>query len=181
VAGSICLFVIDPGQTTGLAWGRFKEDGSVADRLKSRERFGTATVTGSDMAQIRTIFRRWTTFQREAYHDGLDHELIIEDFILTRLRSSERSGLSPVRITAALDGYRHGMADAYEAGGFGPSRVRTPIYQQPSDAFSFATDARLRNWGLWIPGAAREHEREALAHLCLRLSRRVSVVSRQAV
>lgn len=174
-ANTICLFVIDPGQSTGVAWGRFVESGSVADRIGSRHEFGTTTVTGHDVEQARLIFRLWTAFQRRSVHDGLLYEMVIEDFILTRLRSSDRSGLSPVRITSTLTGYRHGMADAYEAAGFGPSRVADPIFQQPSDAFSYATDARLRRWGLWIPGAKQEHEREALAHLCLRLSRRVSL------
>jgi hypothetical protein len=176
----ICLFVIDPGESTGLAWGRFRESGSVSDRIESRREFGTTTVTGHDLRQARLIFRLWTDFQSAAYHDGLPYELVIEDFILTRLRSSDRAGLSPVRITSILDGYRHGMADAYEAAGFGPSRVADPIFQQPSDAFSYATDARLRRWGIWLPGASKEHEREALAHLCLRLSRRTQIVHRES-
>jgi hypothetical protein len=176
MSATICLFVIDPGQSTGLAWGRFVENGSVADRVKSRTDYHTATVTGTEISQARNIFRLWEIFQLHAYRDGLPYELIIEDFILTRLRSSDRSGISPVRITSALLGYRHGLADAYEFAGYGPSRVVEPIFQQPSDAFSYATNERLRRWGLWIPGTAKEHEREAIAHMCLRLSRRVNLV-----
>lgn len=172
----IALFVIDPGESTGLAWGRFWEQGSVAERIASRQHFGTTTVKGYDVNQVRTIWRLWQDFQLACAKARIPYELIIEDFILTRLKSSDRSGLSPVRITSMLMGYRYGLADGYESAGFGPAQTLEPIYQQPSDAFSYATNDRLRQWGIWIPGAAHEHEREALSHLCLRLSRRVHIL-----
>lgn len=172
----ICLFVVDPGSHTGIARGRFWEEGSLADRIASRQWFSTKTITGQTMAQVRELWREWQDFQLECVVAGLPYELVFEDFILTRLKSSKREGLSPVRITSAFMAYRHGLADGHESAGFGPSEVMEPVYQQPSSAFSLATDERLRQWGLWLPGAAKEHEREAEAHLCLRLSDRMKLV-----
>jgi hypothetical protein len=173
IAGPICLFVVDPGSHTGVAQGRFWEEGSFADRIASRMFFETYTIEGTDLEQVRILWRMWQLFQQSCRKARLPYELVFEDFILTRLKSSDRAGLSPVRITSMFRGYRHGLTDGYESAGFGPTRMVEPIYQQPSDAFSFATDDRLREWGLWLPGAAKEHEREATAHLCLRLSKRM--------
>jgi len=168
----ICLFVVDPGSHTGVAQGRFWEEGSIAERIASRSHFKTTTLEGPDLKQVRELWWMWREFMMECRRAGLPYEIIFEDFILTRLKSSKREGLSPVRITAMFLGYREGLADGYESAGFGPAFVQKVIFQQPSDAFSFATDDRLREWGLWLPGKDHEHEREATSHLCLRLNKR---------
>jgi hypothetical protein len=175
----ICLFVIDPGASTGLAWGRFWEEGTIRDRVESRSHFGTDTISGYDMAQVRELWRRWHAFRQECKTAGLPCELVIEDFLLTRLKSSDREGLSPVRITAMLAGYRAGLADGYESAGFGPAEVLIPQLQQPGDAMA-VTNKRLKEYGIHVPG--KEHENDALRHLCLRLSKRsqrASSASRQ--
>jgi len=171
VSGVIGLFVIDPGSHTGLCWGRFWEEGEVSERIASRQFFGHETVVGEDMWQVRTIWLRWQTFRSGCVKAGIKHELVIEDFILTRLKSSDREGLSPVRIAAMLHGYRHGLADGYESAGFGPTSTLAPVYQQPSAAMTYATNARLKAWGLLVL-TGDPHQRDAFRHLCLRLSDR---------
>ena len=179
--GVICLWCLDPGQHSGVVWGRVWEQGLIADRLAQRSHWGTTTVTGGELEQARKLWALYRDFRYECQKAGLKVEMVIEDFILTRLKSSDRSGISPVRVTSMFMGYRHGLSDAYNMAGFGPTEVIEPVYQQPSDAMTYATDERLRRWGLWIPGAEAEHEREATKHFCLRVANRAKMAAGQQV
>ena len=44
-------------------------------------------------------------------------------------------------------------------------------FQGPSEAMTFATDKRLKDAGLWVPG--RPHENDARRHVCVRLAKGV--------
>lgn len=157
------VFVLDPGGSSGLAWGRVRDEGTVAERLAAREWAGSDTLVDPDwMTQARVISRQWANFRAACHRAGLPAYFVCEDFILTHLGSSERTGLYPVWIAAAVVGYRNGMADAYELGGFGPAAPVDTVWQQPSQAKTYATDDRLKRWGLWVKG--REHERDAWRH-----------------
>jgi hypothetical protein len=90
--------------------------------------------------------------------------LVIEDFILQPGGTGERSGLSPVRVTAMLDSVLAGIlgekyssrACVIEGGG-----VMRKSY---SAGFAKSTwsDERLRRAGLW--GGLTAHERDAWRH-----------------
>ena len=178
-SGVICLWVLDPGQHSGIVSGRVWERGTSFERLNNVLELEANTIEGDEHYQMRKLHESWQNFQYRCRLAGLPYEMVIEDFILTRLKSSERSGISPVRVTSAFLGYRHGLADAYENGGFGPSRVVSPIFQTPSEALGAISDARLREYGLWLPGTAHQHERAALKHFCLRVKNRAKRVERQ--
>lgn len=157
-------FVLDPGGSSGLAWAVLRDEGTIAERLLSREKAGTDTISDpSWMAQAREISRRWIDFRAACHRQGIAAYFVCEDFILTRLKSSDRVGLYPIWVAAAVVGYRNGLADAYELGGFGPAAPIEVFWQSPSQAKTYATDDRLRRWDLWIKG--REHERDACRHL----------------
>lgn len=159
--GAFCL---DPGGSSGLAWGRVRDEGTVAERLAAIPELRTETLRDPDwMAQARIISRLWSSFRGDCYRAGLPAYFVCEDFILTHLGSSDRTGLYPVWIAAAVVGYRNGLADGYESGGFGPAAPVETFWQQPSAAKGYATDARLKRWGLWIK--AQPHERDACRHL----------------
>jgi len=78
--------------------------------------------------------------------------LVIEDFLL-RKKVMDRELLSPVRLTAALE-----LAVEYE--GLNMTFHR----QSPADAKTTATDARLREWGLYRRAGGMEHARDADRH-----------------
>jgi len=168
----VCIWALDPGHHSAIAQGRVWEEGSVIERLKGVQMFESETFEGDEIEQMRKLHRSWQDFQFRCRKAGLPYEMVIENFTLTRIKSSEREGLSPVRVTAAFLGYRHGLADAYNRAGFGPSRVASPIFQEPSAAMTHATDKRLKEWDLWLPGSAKEHERDAIRHFCLRVAKR---------
>jgi len=157
------VFALDPGGSSAMAWGRVRDEGSIAERIAARERWGSITISDPDwMKQAREISQRWADFRTDCHRAGLPAYFVCEDFILTRFGSSDRTGLYPVWVAAAVVGYRNGMADAYESGGFGPAAPIEVIWQSPSTAKTYATDERLKRWGIWIVG--KEHERDAWRH-----------------
>lgn len=157
------IFVVDPGGSSGLAWGRVRDEGTVAERVAARTFEGSDTVSDPDwLVQARIISQRWFQFRAECHLAGLPAYFVCEDFVLTRFKSSDKLGLYPVWVAASILGYRHGMADAYEAGGYGPAAPVEVHWQSPSAAKTYATDERLKSWGLWVRG--REHERDAWRH-----------------
>lgn len=85
--------------------------------------------------------------------------LVIEDFLL-RKKLMDRELLSPVRLTAALE-----LAIEYE--GLGMTFHR----QSPSDAKGTATDARMKEWGLYTRSGGMQHARDADRHSIVFLRR----------
>lgn len=63
-----------------------------------------------------------------------------------------------------------GRAEQFAEMKRGAKVMRPPMILQPAgQAATYATNARLRYWGLWVVG--REHERSAWRHVALFLSR----------
>lgn len=163
------IFALDPGLTSAYAWGVVRDEGPVADRLGLKTRSGSATIKDVDwLSQAMVISRDWTTFAEDCRARHTPAYLVCEDFILTRFKSSDRSGLYPVWVAAALSGHLAGLSGTEQ-------RI---IWQQPSAAKGYATDARLRDWGIWIVG--KEHERDAWRHFAHFVANSTSQKMRQA-
>lgn len=82
--------------------------------------------------------------------------IIIEDFILRQFRQ-DADLLAPVRMIAKIE-YEIFTSNEQR----GKSNQQRIKKQQPSLAKSTATDDRMKEWGLWIPG--QPHARDALRH-----------------
>jgi hypothetical protein len=83
-----------------------------------------------------------------------------------------RDATSPLALIWGVEGYRMGRADQWNESRRGQMRqvVMPPMILQPaSQAKTYATNTRLKEWDLWVVG--REHERSAWAHVALFLSR----------
>jgi hypothetical protein len=173
------VFALDPGLSSAWAVGIVRDEGTMADRLAARQESRSSTLREPDwVVQARTISTDWMDFRLDCHRRGIPAFFVCEDFILTRFKSSDRSGLYPVWVAAAVVGYRNGIADAYESGGFGPAAPIEVVWQQPSQAKTHATDERLRRWGMWIKG--REHERDAWRHFAYFVANPASQKYRQA-
>ena len=83
--------------------------------------------------------------------------VVIEDFILRKYVSG-RELLSPVRITAKVAYVFNRGLEGIEPPG------RKIFRQQPSLAMSTATDARLKDWNLYVREGGEEHARDATRH-----------------
>ena len=168
---------IDPGVTTGLAWGVFDLGAeSVGEALLNGSKTGFAEATGSEQWQVSSIVGMWEELEAYCKSEGIPCEIIIEDFILRPGRASaDRAQLAPVRITAMLEGLLLGREVGLVAG-LGAEAFREitgtampPIVkQQVSAAKGFATRERLERWGCWK--VAMRHSRDAWRHIALRIA-----------
>jgi hypothetical protein len=150
---------VDPGTHTGVAWAVLGAKGTIAARLSAAlSPVKSETLTGLYTQQAAWLFRLYEKILRDVEKKGGDItlEVAVEDYILTRFDSSDREGLDPVRVTSAFTMLL--VMDPY---------APTIQLQQAGDAMGYATNDRLRHWGVWVPGSQREHERDARRHLLL--------------
>lgn len=160
------LFAIDPGTTTGVAYcpepieliGSVKEifgrHKLVVDHMQCPlADDGTNELAGA--LEIADLFLGLRNDWIKRYKiPGQNIFFIYEDFILRpgKNHSSDRSGLSPVRIVAHIQGALSNKSVNY-------------LPQQPALAKGSFTNERLRRFGLWTVG--KEHGRDATRHLAL--------------
>jgi hypothetical protein len=182
--GGIAIMTVDPGGKSGVAQGLFFDEAdSVESACRRALRKGgikSWEVHGEPFVQAHIIAHMWLEFQFRACVNlsiPADHVcLALEDFQL-RQRSAD---LSPVSVTygikTLLTKIDIDQAEKTDHGRIHARTVRWPIgepyMQAPSDAMRFATNARLRQWGLYavIGKPISKHRRDAVRHLCVRLS-----------
>jgi hypothetical protein len=171
------IFALDPGGSSGLAWGIFdvSPNTPVAESLKKGQHKGSTTIEGEEHDQIEAIFEVWARFYATCVHvgclDPTEVEFVSEDFVQRPGSSGGKEGNSPIRVMWGVEGYRMGRAAEFKGRKKSKSRVHAPrmILQMPGDASSFGTSARLKEWDCWVVG--REHERSAWKHIGLRVAK----------
>jgi len=172
----IAVFAIDPGKATGLASGIFDEtQKSMYQVLKKAKRLQTTTISGTPVSQARQLSARWRSFRSLTYAlDGVPLEniyMLIEDFQISPTTPPGEQILWAMKVTWCLVGYRHGGADEWDRQVAPPLAPVEIEWQSPSQAKSYATDERLRRWGLWVKG--KDHERDALRHVAAFLNNHI--------
>jgi hypothetical protein len=162
---------MDPGGSTGLAWGVFDEASSIHDAIANGLGKGSATVTGDEYQQIAAIAKFWMAFYRHCVRDRLlepnQVEFVSEDFI-ERTDLKGKTHQSPIRILWGVEGYRLGRAAEFAGRQRSSYRVFAPrvILQHPSLGAGVGSQ-RLREYGCWVRG--KQHERSAWSHIIVRL------------
>jgi hypothetical protein len=165
---TLAVFVFDPGKISGCGCGVFDMTvgGTAYDVYKNGtvETWETEGPWKDQADEIAETYREWYMEQVEHGQRLADIVLVSEDFQLTRrTKSGDVQMLSgqwvlwPVKISAAVE-----LAVA-------PHEVE---YQQPAQAKTYATDGRLRRWGLWTP-SSRDHRRDATRHILLAIHKRL--------
>lgn len=152
--------VVDPGTTTGVLIGAIDPRIRGTDALQIGMESGfvetfevrTARWWEPDLADaVQSRLMELCSMNPEVRSAGWKRcPIVFEDFIL-RTADKRRTTLDPIRVTSAT------IAVLRERGWQGK-----PIYQQPSQAKSVATNKRLKEWNLWVVGS--EHERDAMRH-----------------
>ena len=159
----IGVLAIDPGGTTGMAWGVFTWKGTVGRTVAEGELMGSCQIDKADeLEHTSEILATLETFRTLCRRAGVKRvEVVIEDFVLRpQIATKGREMLSPVRITAMI-----------EAGHIGLYRYRLEYHLQgPAEAKGFATNDRLKRWGVQTHGGGR-HAKDAWRHIAVFLAK----------
>jgi hypothetical protein len=162
------VFAVDPGGTSGVARGVFVNQGSLAATLRGH-RLEAWEVEGEPEEQaweIAAEFLDWAMDLRA--HRIPDVDFVSEAFHL-RQRSAD---LSPVEVMSGVKALLIPRATALETGEPHVRPFWSMVEQTASEAKSFATSARLRQWGLFALGRGSDHKRDATRHLAYRVAAR---------
>lgn len=152
---------VDPGVTTGVCFAAVPADSLLGDgKSEILARF-TAELTGSLSGQVSSVTRLARTLSSRTTDPPV--LIVCEDFDLggNRLTGSASCAdvVTPVRIGAALQ-FAIECAHADES---------VLAFQPRTLAFTTATDARLKAWGMWDKGS--DHKRDATRHVITMLRR----------
>jgi hypothetical protein len=172
---ALCVF--DPGRATGIAQGVFRSlatERATLRRAVAKRAVRMSVLEEEPERQGHYLARIWRDFRfRMTVEYGVPEYavlLVVEDFNLRQMAVD----LAPVEVFAALRTAQvtpttDGWHDDVRAGGL--------IRPSASEAKTHATDARMREWGLWGPacvadrrGGTRlvgDHARDASRHLAL--------------
>lgn len=165
------IFCIDPGESTGVAWGIVnaspKSTHTAIEAVRDRLFHGAATVVGEPMEQAHALYKIWTEFKFDcvARHcmDPSSVELVVEDFVLFPNATPGKNTTAPERVAWAFEGYRRGRYETYRKS----KHYTEIIWQHPTTASRWKRDRKLmKEANAWIPG--KDHERSAMAHMILR-------------
>lgn len=163
-------FAVDGGITTGLCWGIFPTKGTTEEQVQKAKRLtfeqvpsvGPYSEEFPELAGALKIYDIWFDWNEKLETLGLyPTRVIIEDFRI-RTKVMTRSVLASVRICNLLMGM---MSVGEEAG---MEYLHLPTLYDPSQSKSFATNERLKRWGLWAKG--KPHSRDAARLIALDLA-----------
>lgn len=147
------FLALDPGGTTGVAAAYVTSYATLKESLLSARLKKAMEVTGDWLEQARTLSDIMWRFQ---YTANVEHSIpmdcihfAIEDFVL--------------RMPAVTPNMTSIWVAAATVAIFNPTG-KLIKWQQPSQAKGFATDARLKLWGLYNVGESA-HERDAWRHV----------------
>jgi hypothetical protein len=168
---NIGVFTCDPGGATGLAWAILNplaREG-VGEALRTKMNHGSTTVDGNPRKQIREIASLWSAFYRTCVKSACLPEdrvfYVCENYIYAPGVNYEgESAMISTALIWGVEGYRMGRGDEWKLSHPRGRKVLPPmILQTASEAKSYATSARLKEWDCWVVG--REHERSAYQHM----------------
>lgn len=169
----VARFAVDGGITTGLCWGVFPKKGDMEEQVRRARKGGSLTfeqITPSgphaadfpELSVALKIYDLWFDWNEALMEKGLyPTRVIIEDFRI-RTQVMTRSVLSSVRICNLLLGMMTITEDE------GMEFLHLPTMYDPSQSKRFATNERLKRWGLWAVGM--DHARDAARLLALDLA-----------
>ena len=192
--GPVAIMAVDPGGVTGVARGIFGPGMEAGVRDALREGVGVETweVRGDYRVQsweLAAEFDEWTRgLVSDGVYDnwvdvGAGASLVVESF---RLRTANVD-LDPVMVMSGflcllvprVAGVEGVLSLPGVGGAEGLFAHGVPVHlQEPADAMRFATNARLKEWGVQRLCGGRpfgkpisEHRRDAFRHLCFRLGK----------
>lgn len=195
----LAVMAVDPGLTTGWSQGVFDTSKKNVKEVIAHSQQDDVLNSLLDCGEIKTsddpenepdwevftamkIVNSWSAFCRQIVWSvdlpapSIKKVLVIEDWrARLPMRSASRVVLSPVRIASLVIGMllaskaMRGLENQTK----GLIRVGDldVLYQAPVDAKSYASDERLKDWGLWVKGS--DHARDANRHMALVIAKTI--------
>lgn len=172
------LCVYDPGRATGIAQGVFRSlatERATIRRAVAKRAVRMSVLDAPPEEQGHYLARVWRDFRfRVVVEYGVPETavwLVVEDFNLRQMAVD----LAPVEVFAALrTAQRVPTTDGWHDD---VSRDGQLVRPSASEAKTHATDARMREWGLWEPACVADrrggrrllgdHARDSARHLAL--------------
>lgn len=173
IPDTAAVLALDPGETTGVAAAllnlkRASTTKGLMRRVVEKRMLKVQQVTGSPEDQAWELFELWKEFVFLSHiENGVPRDAVVLVIEAFQLRQRD-ANLAPVEIIGALKALLRGPS-------FGRDGELTlwgwgrPVFQTPSQAMGYATNDRLKDWGIWT--VAQEHGRDATRHLALRASK----------
>lgn len=181
----IAVFAVDPGGKSGVAWGWFNDEAdsvkAAIRRARKKGSFGAAELGGDMLCQAWWIAQHWMAFR---YKSNVEYRMPLTDihFVMESFQLRQMAvDLAPVQVGYATLALLQGGSMEKIVGKKTDEQIRfmvvpdsktyplgEPIMQAPSDAMTYATDKRLKEWGAWVVGSP--HMRDATRHVLLKLS-----------
>jgi hypothetical protein len=167
------IFALDPGSTTALDAGIWRVN--VEPKIAVRDWLGVnVELKGTLAEQSREICLAWRQFVEQCVYED---SLVFADLFFTIESYSQRptshmqpaEALDPVRLTGLVMGrlYERTLLASDSCGGRDVGSLMPRVsYQSASQAMTYATDERLKDWGAWIKGS--DHRRDARRHALAR-------------
>lgn len=163
----IGVFSVDPGGTSGIGWGVFDPSLPFEEMLAKRTRHGSAEIRGEYNNQVRATCTLYNQFVTNIPLSPGDIWFICEDFVPYGGGVGGKEGISPAFLIGGIEGYRMGQYDALKRRGEKP--LPPLILQTAGQAKGYATNARLKEWDIWVVGS--DHKRSAWQHIAYFLKR----------
>lgn len=162
------IFAVDPGGSTGVAWGVFNDKAdTVVDAMSNRELSGSTTIhlhriEGSTPAaiianirnQTAEVSKLWSRFLLDLPQGAMQIDFVLEHFVLTSAPHHKPGveGIFPAFLVGSI---------LWEVS---PEPV---ILQTAGKGMKWNKRPHLERYDAWIIG--KEHERAAFAHIAARL------------
>lgn len=166
---NIGVFAMDPGGSTGLAWGVYDWKAKPHEAVAHRMVAGSTTVVGDEYQQIAEIVKTWRVFFKECVKRGLPPEnvfFVAEDWVPWGGGGAGKEGSMPERVLWGVIGYRMGQVAEYKRTHKTTPMMAPPItLQLAGQANTKSSGKELRTADAWIVG--KEHERSAWKHTIL--------------
>lgn len=185
------IMAVDPGITTGLCYGIVDHvsGATVSDLIAvSGEGLTVEQIweknevkSGLEIAQL-FLSKREEMFKFKTRPRCQNVVLVIEDFIIrAHIGSTAREGLAPVRVTSAIEAAI--MLSGIDLNPKRSERKQITYIRKymPAFAMGYATNDRMKEWGVFKIARGKPHARDAMRHWCTHLATMHGELSRPAV
>lgn len=174
IPDAFAIMGVDPGGKSGVCEGAFTNRGTAKQTLRRAARKNAVrccVLDGPPEEQAHFLARFWRDFKFKMVVEwGIPEPyvlLAIEDFQLRQMAVD----LAPVEVTSGLRTLQHVPVTQ---GWFDDVRPECLFRPSASESKSYATNERLKLWGLWEVTRGRgygDHARDATRQVCLGVSK----------